>query len=332
MKKIKIFTEIGEGIGFGHFSRCSAIALKLYKIFQVELFVFQKGESEYNLNLSSKIKTTVIDWKESISKIIQAKDVVIIDSYLAQTEHFDHIASITKKSLVFDDYYRLKYNCRLILNPNVSAEIEKYPYKSKKELIAGSAYIIVRDAFQNLSHKELAKEVKEVTITVGGSDYRNLIPIFVALLTEEYPSIYFHVLTGNSHLKHKMEREYSRNNFKYYGLLNQYEMAAIFMKSDVAISNSGQTLGELVMTQTPFVAFCVDKDQQPIRDFYLKQNIIDSKIEWDDVSFKERILNSFERLLNLEKRQRFIDKSRNILDGNGVNRICEKIKELENGI
>ena len=332
MKKIKIFTEIGEGIGFGHFSRCSAIALKLYKIFQVELFVFQKGESEYNLKLSSKIKTTVIDWKEMISELVQARDTVIIDSYLAQSRHFDQIASITKRSIVFDDYYRLEYNCRLILNPNVSADIEKYPYKSPKDLIAGSAYIIVRDAFQNPSHKELAKEVKEVTITVGGSDYRNLLPIFVKLLAQNYPKINFHVLTGNSKVKQKMEREYSRNNFKYYGLLNQYEMAAIFMQSDIAITNSGQTLGELVMTQTPFVTLSVDKDQHPIRAFYLEQKIINNKIDWNDVDFEEKILKSLDELLNIEKRQQFMDKCRNVIDGNGVNRICERIKELANGI
>lgn len=332
MKNIKIFTELGEGIGFGHFSRCSPIALVLSKRCQVDIFVYQKGESEYNVNLSPKIKTTLIDWKESITEIVQARDTVIIDSYLAQAKHFDQIASITKRTIVFDDYYRLEYNCRLILNPNASADIEKYPYKSQKDLIVGSRYIILRDAFQNLSHKELAKEVKEVTITVGGSDYRNLLPIFVKLLAQNYPKINFHVLTGNSKVKQKMEREYSRNNFKYYGLLNHYEMAAIFMQSDIALTNSGQTLGELVMTQTPFVAFCVDKDQHPIRDFYLKQNIIDYKIEWDDVNFEEKILNSFEGLLNLKKRQQFVDKSRNILDGNGVNRICEKIKKLANGI
>lgn len=332
MKNIKIFTELGEGIGFGHFSRCSAIALKLYKIFQVEIFVYQKGDSEYNLNLSPKIQTTIKDWKESISEIVKPRDTVIIDSYLAQQEHFDQIASITKNSLIFDDYYRLEYNCRLILNPNVSADIEKYSYKSKNDLITGSDYIIVRDAFQNLVHRELNKTIKEVSITVGGSDYRKLLPKFVKLFAEKYPAINFNVLTGKSQLKQKMEQEYSRNNFKYYGLLNQDEIARVFMKSDLAISASGQTLGELVMTQTPFVAFCVDKDQHPIRDFYVKQNIIDYKIEWDDVNFEEKILNSFEGLLNLEKRQQFIDKSRNILDGNGVNRICKKIKELANGI
>jgi spore coat polysaccharide biosynthesis predicted glycosyltransferase SpsG len=332
MKRILILTELGEGIGFGHFSRCSPIALILSKTCQVEIFVYQKGESEYNLNLSPKIKTTVIDWKESISEIVKAEDTVIIDSYLAQKKHFDQIASISKKSLVFDDYYRLEYNCRLILNPNVSADIDKYSYKSKNDLIAGSDYIIVRNAFQNLVLGELNETVKEVSITVGGSDYRKLLPKFVKLFAEKYPAINFHVLTGNSQLKQKMEQEYSRNNFNFYGLLNQDEMAAIFMESDLAISASGQTLGELVMTQTPFVAFCIDKDQQPIRTFYLEQKIIDNKIEWDDVNFEEKILNSFEGLLNLEKRQQFIDKSRNIIDGNGVNRICERIKELANGI
>ena len=332
MKRILILTELGEGIGFGHFSRCSPIALELSNNFQVEIFVYQKGDSEYNLNLSPKIQTTIKDWKESISEIVKPGDTVIIDSYLAQKEHFDQIASISKKSLVFDDYYRLEYNCRLILNPNVSADIEKYSYKSKNDLIAGSDYIIVRNAFQNLVHWDLNQTVKEVSISVGGSDYRNLLPKFVKLFAEKYSTINFHVLTGKSQLKQKMEQEYSRNNFKYYGLLNQDEMARVFMKSDLAISASGQTLGELVTTQTPFIAFCIDKDQQPIRAFYLKQKIINNKIEWDDVDFEEKILNSFEGLLNLKKRQQFIDKSRNILDGNGVNRICKRIKELANGI
>ncbi|MEZ4938057.1 MAG: glycosyltransferase [Crocinitomicaceae bacterium] len=329
MSEIIILTEIGEKIGFGHFSRCSSIAKKLAENFLVKIYLHVKGKSDFPLELGRGIEVIQYNWLEQELPQFQKTDFVIIDSYLAPIEVYNAIESQTALSLAIDDYYRLKYPTLFILNPNVSADERKYINPNR---MTGNQFVILREPFIKLDVNDASSQLKQICITVGGSDYRNLIPKFCEQLTPNFPNIAFHILTANQEYKKKLEEKYPQKNLTFHGFLNAEEMVEIFQNSDIAVSASGQTLGELVMTSTPFVAFCVDIDQHPIQQFYLDQKLIQEKIEWDDEYFIHKIENGIINLKDVNKRQQFIEKSRMLIDGKGVERICERIISELNGI
>ena len=121
MNRCLFLTEIGEGIGFGHVSRCLPIASKLAEIFDVEFWIYEKSTNNFKIDFSN-IKVISIDWKKNL-KEIQPSDIVIVDSYLASKDFYKSMSSITKKTLIFDDFNRLQYPCKLILNCNASANL-----------------------------------------------------------------------------------------------------------------------------------------------------------------------------------------------------------------
>ena len=327
MKRIWILTETGDNIGFGHISRCSSIAKALTPFFKVSMLIHQIGNSEYEVNFNEKIKVQKVNWRKIPEKWIKNEDIVLVDSYLVELDFFYNLKVISKKTIVIDDYYRLKYPCAMIINPNVSAKLEKYSYSQDSNLIGGKDYVILRSEFRNLHIKKPNNKVKKIVITVGGSDYRNLLPLIIENVCTKYPEIDFHILTGEEHYQKKLENNYPYKKLNFYGFLNAKEMVKIFLDSDIAISAAGQTLGELLITSTPFVTFSVDIDQKPIQNFYLNQNIIFDKIEWDDLNFEKKIIKSLNILFKINERQKFIEKSRNIIDDKGIERITKAIKK-----
>src|SRR5687768_6944479 len=82
--KLLILTEAGEGIGFGHYSRCSAI--KSYfegENVPTDIFLNVKGEQ------TSEYKAIVGDWMPNINAINTANySHVLLDSYLSPLSIF----------------------------------------------------------------------------------------------------------------------------------------------------------------------------------------------------------------------------------------------------
>lgn len=331
MNRVLFLTEIGEGIGFGHLSRCSPIAKELSKDYKVEFFLYEIGNNSFDAKFSDSILVKKINWISFDSKYFNPNDFVIVDSYMAKQDFFDELKLTTSNILVFDDYCRLNYKTKFILNPNVSGDISKYDI-SESKIFSGRKYVILREEFRNLKKREPKFRVKNIVISVGGSDYRGLLPILIKDVCSQFSNIYFHIITGSDSYKNKLEKEFEKSNLLFYGFLDSQEIVEVFIISDMAISACGQTLSELIMTSTPFVTFILDTDQIPIQEFYLDNNIIEKNICWDDKGFCEIINQEITRLMSVNKRKEFLEKSYVLFDGKGVDRICSIIKNAINEI
>ena len=326
MSNILILTEIGEKIGFGHFSRCSSIAQELGKEYKVLVLLNQKGNSDYQIR-SSNYKVKFFDWLNEDISFLKKDDFVIIDSYLAEQKHFNSLKKEGIKTLVLDDYYRLSYPTDYIINPNVSADSSMY-YSTSAKIFCGAEYVILREEFRGISNVKQKENINEIVITVGGSDYRNLLPRFINKVIPLFPKFQFNILAASEDYKTYLDSLNKNRNTEIFGFLHAEEIKNLFVKSDIAVSASGQTLGELVITSTPFVAFAVDDDQYPTQQFYLAQNIISEKILWSDSDFIEKIEIGIRNLLNKNEREIQIKKARKFIDGKGVERIVSNIKKV----
>src|SRR5690554_6452447 len=104
--KVKILTEGGKNIGYGHITKCIALydeiqnrknEVELIIQGDLENIVLLKGKNFRNENWIS------IDY---LNRILTDEDYVIVDSYKAQTEHYEKISTKSKKALYIDDIRR----------------------------------------------------------------------------------------------------------------------------------------------------------------------------------------------------------------------------------
>ena len=306
MSKVLIFTEGGEDIGFGHITRCLSLC-QAFESAGVKAQMVVKGK-RLPVELFDNADFRIMDWIERADEFAGSPDIVIIDSYLASLEvylKFSRRKNI--KLAVIDDYKRLNYPPSIIINPSLyGGKIDYGP--SDATVLAGREYIILRREFWDVEEKIINKNVKNILVTLGGTNESRRI----------YPAI------------EGLNREYGLN-ISYVnpaeGILPAVRIKALMAGADIAISGGGQTIYELARAGLPAIAVCFAQNQLANLNAAGKEGIVDFVGWYDqrDLSFK--LKEALGRLFSYELRREMSRKGRECVDGRGAKNIVKRLLE-----
>jgi len=240
--KALILTEAGKRIGFGHLSRCIGLYQGL-KEKKIDTEIIVNADSSVNYLLKG-INHKRINWlknREPIFKKLKGIDIVIIDSYLADLDFYKKVSEIVKIPVYIDDYKRLDYPKGIVISPSIYGDKLNYPKKDGIKYLLGKDYIILRKEFWKVPKKKINKNIKNVLITFGGMNHKNLAKKVA------------------KHLKNKF-------NFNTYIVepnknLSAKDMLKLMLKADLCISGGGQTTYELARIGVPTIGICFAKNQ-----------------------------------------------------------------------
>jgi UDP-2,4-diacetamido-2,4,6-trideoxy-beta-L-altropyranose hydrolase len=323
--RVLIFTEAGSQIGFGHISRCSSLYDELdERGIEVEFII---NSDTVQLEMIKDKKFKIYNWlsKEFLSNYINQSDYCIVDSYLANEEVYQVISSRAQKTLFIDDNGRIKYPEGLVVNPSLSTKAVKYPTNDTNCYLLGHKYIILRRPFTGVKREGINQHVKEVLITLGGSDIHNLTPSILKQIALNNSEITFNVVIGNGFKNIEEIKSFSSKNIIFYENATAEEMKALMLKSDFAITAAGQTIYELLATQTPFIPIKVIQNQH-YNILALKElNLIDRALEYSDTSLSEKLIYEFENLVKFSTRRGLVERYKEVIDGLGSRRIIEML-------
>jgi spore coat polysaccharide biosynthesis predicted glycosyltransferase SpsG len=287
MTNLLMLTEAGEGIGYGHYSRCSAIQqAAIEKGLGCKMLLYTKGD------FAPDIDGDIADWINNRELVRRHNhyDIALIDSYLAGGDYYGYLKSVFNRVVVIDDYNRIKYSADLIINPNVYfADID---YSNQKcTAIGGSDFVILRKPFRDYhtGEADINDSINNILITLGGSDFRNLLPELANTLNDWF-SGQITVIDPEGRFESR------RSNISVVGRQDEYSMRKLFLDSDLVISGCGQSLHELAATGKPVVGICLDSDQKYNRDFYYKRGFLTKKIDWNSEKFDELIKSAVQEL------------------------------------
>jgi UDP-2,4-diacetamido-2,4,6-trideoxy-beta-L-altropyranose hydrolase len=285
-----ILTEAGNQIGLGHYKRCCSIQHAiLSNTISCEMIVYFKGE--LNLDLKSDL---IFDWKIEKDLLIEKATkikTVLIDSYLAITSFYEFCVSIFEKVIVIDDYNRIDYGpVDLLLNPNPYFDSFDYDNQKAKNIKGGKDYVIISPPFQNsISKNELSKgKTNKVIVFLGGSDYKNLLPVVVSILID-LGEKNIEVIAGNTEDQLKIEKKFKRINVLRN--LSSEEMVTTFNSAKLIVSGCGQTLHELAILRKPTVGICIDIDQELNQKFYFNNGFLKRKLSYIKVGIIKKEIN-----------------------------------------
>ena len=169
-----ILTEGGKDYGFGHVARCSSIYQAFRKFCITPQFIVN-GDKSIDAILQN-IDYTIYDWQ---NMEFADDDIVIIDSYHAPLEFYQKIAKTTALAIYIDDNNRIDYPDGTVVNGTILATTKR------KDALYGSKYIPLRQDFWNTKIIDVNDEIRNVLITLGGNDLRNLTPKILNLLKNE---------------------------------------------------------------------------------------------------------------------------------------------------
>ena len=323
--KVKIFTEGGKDIGFGHISRCSSLYNEVVnRGILVDFIVYGDIEDVDFLNGINSMNEKWLD-KEYLLNNISSDDYVIVDSYKAAKETYEIISRISKKALFIDDIGRIAYPEGIIVNPSLDASHIDYSQSPNSTLLSGPEYVILRPQFCNIKRENISNEVKRVLITMGGTDIRGLTPLIIGNICRNMLDIEFDIVIGSENMD-KIKSQFSEmSNITFHNNLGSTQMMELMMSSDLAITAAGQTIYELLATQTPFIPIQVIENQKFTVSTILEKDIVRKVISWSSKSLSEGIIREIEVLKDEMYRKKFIYKNSNLIDGKGSGRIIDEL-------
>lgn len=323
--KVKIFTEGGKGIGLGHLSRCCSLYDEVYsRGLEVELIIY--GDI-INVALSNDWQIKNDNWllANYLDANIEGTDCCIVDSYLASKDLYEIISNKAKMALYIDDMARINYPSGIIVNPSLYTDSIMYPDNDGNDYLLGYEYIILRTPFMYSDKNKKNRVVKEVLVTMGGTDIRNLTPRIITNICSDYHDIKFNVVINDKFFNIANIESAILKNTKLYYNVDDKKMRDLMVRSDIAITAAGQTIYELLATGTPFIPIKVIENQSNningLRKIYPDQ----ISINYDDNDFISILRNEFKLMFDINIRTKWIDTYDNIVDGLGRKRIINRL-------
>lgn len=323
---VKIFTEGGKNIGLGHVTRCSSLYEEASnRGIDVELIIY--GDIS-NVSLLDELDYKNENWidKDYLENELTEEDYVIVDSYLAPLEIYEVIASKVKSALYIDDTDRIAYPRGTIVQPRFKINDDK---DVSERVLLGSEYIILRTPFIENNRKPMNKELSNVLIMMGGMDTKNLSGQIVNTLVKENPNIEFDVVIGPNQLN-QMRKSYYYKNVNYLSGLNAEELRNLMYKADAVITAAGQTLFELIAMKIPFIPIQVADNQ--INNILAVKKYLTSKIiiNSESVNYLQDLKKQFNDIKKETFRKRLIQSMEHLIDGKGRKRIIDCLLNKEN--
>lgn len=322
--KVFIITEGSKEIGFGHITRC----MSLYQAFEEKnifpqfivnvdesLNQFLEGKRYNRLNWTGKTK--------ELFKLIENADIAIVDSYLADYNIYKKISELVKIPVYIDDNKRIDYPRGTVVNGSIYARFLDYPQKDSVKYLLGPDFIMLRQEFWNASKKNTSDDLKDILITFGGDDSRNITPKVLNLLNNRYPELNKIIIVGSAFQNVEEIEKLKTNKTELIYNPGSKEMKENMLKSDIAISAGGQTLYELSKIGIPIIAIAVASNQINNVNYCKQAGLIEYAGFWNDKKLLDTIFKSFEALKDINLRLEMSNVGKNTVKGNGPIKIVE---------
>jgi UDP-2,4-diacetamido-2,4,6-trideoxy-beta-L-altropyranose hydrolase len=314
-KRLLILTEAGEGIGFGHYTRCNAI-----REYSISVGIATDMLLAVNGNENQFPGSNLVNWREQDVNV-EPYSHILIDSYLATNDRIARLAASGKRLIAIDDYRRIDRGVDLVINPNLYGHKMKYAVP----FAGGPRYVILRKAFREETRKvKIAGKVTNILVTLGGSDIHSLLPKLVMESKAVFNEAFLHVVAASERYKNELFDQWGPDkNVELYGFVGEQEMKALMLNSDLAISSCGQTLHELAWLGLPAEAVCVGEDQVKNMKEYVRRGFLGEEMYWDQPALNVTLRRSLEDLSAPELRLRRSENGRSIFNGDGLRNIAE---------
>lgn len=311
MLKAAFFTEAGTKRGMGHLIRCYCI-YETFKQNNIKSSFFLDSDMNYNYKFND-IK--YFKWNEL--NFENNYDIVFIDSYEAPKKLYDSLSKKVKLLISIDDYGRLKYPKGIIIN--FAPDSDKLFFQNKKNTssyLLGLDYIPIRKEFLQTK----VQKQQQIFIMLGGNDIANLSEEILSSLNNL--NILKIVVTNS---QQKIKKLSSFNNIKILYKPNDNELIKAMASSSLAISTASMTLYELSYLNIPSIIVAINYNQKIGAFQSIKYNLAVKLLDIEQNNWKEELYNYIEQ-------NKFRDKINTtpVIDGKGVKRIFDKIKEVFN--
>jgi UDP-2,4-diacetamido-2,4,6-trideoxy-beta-L-altropyranose hydrolase len=324
INKILFLTVATQSSGLGHLMRSRAISEALEDRGIKTHFIV---DTEYNLDLVKPYEK--IDWVNELSKIVPTLKeylTIIVDTNNISEDILSEIQNHVKTLVFIDDYYRWIHNNRMIIDWTVTARKKGIHNKrDSSEYLLGPKYTALRREFWENRKRCINENIDNVLITFGGSDIRNLTPLMMRIIKENFPGLTLNVIVGRGFSNNQEIEAEANDRTNLIFNPDAESIKKIMMTCDIAIASGGQTLYELACVGLPTIAITMIDNQVDDTMGFHETGFLFNAGWWNDKLLKKNIITLFNSLLDDTTRKNMSIIGQKNIDGKGTIRIAKSI-------
>ena len=339
-------TDASISIGTGHVMRCLTLADELRQKGADINFICREGPGNlisYIGNRGYKVHQLPGDidiekdrklTNKILSKYETKPDGLIIDHYDIDISYESSLRDHVKKIMVIDDLANREHDCDLLLDQNYSKNEDRYNGLVPGNCIQllGPEYAILRPQFQKARGNLRKRDggVNRILVFMGGADSKNITSkaLRAIHMLDRY-DIVVDVVIGNLNPYHdeiKILTSKIPNTSCHH---NVEDMANLMSSADLCIGAGGTTTWERCCVGLPTITIILAENQKNISESLDKEGAL-INLGWYHNVTEKNIKEAVEGLIdNPNKMASMSGKSRNLVDGEGVNRVCDAMVSMD---
>jgi UDP-2,4-diacetamido-2,4,6-trideoxy-beta-L-altropyranose hydrolase len=326
-------------MGSGHVMRCLALAQEWKDAGGKAMCIMGVRAPEVELRLTAGgvevlyIQTCIGSRQDAKETALIARQGgagwIVTDGYQFGSDYQQAIKDEGLHLLSIDDYgHAQKYFADLVVNQNICATENLYlgrePYT---RLLLGTRFVLLRNEFRSRKEKtrKTTEAARKILVTMGGADQANVsLQVLQALQKVDVPDVETKIILGPSNpLLKTLEATVARCFPKgSVGVLkNVSNMEEPMGWADLAVSGGGTTCWELAFMGVPNVILILAENQRPIAEKLDSMGIAINLGSYDHVSPSHLSQTINRLLLSTETRKRLVSNGKDLIDGEGVERV-----------
>jgi len=262
-----VFLTVGGAqIGLGHVKRCLALAKVLASEGADIAFVLSPDPDVARIVEQAGFRVVQRPWESGPSAACAivselGADVVIVDAYLARTEHFQALRPLAAHLVAIDDTAEERLPVDLVVNVGAGTETLPYRVPDGTTLLLGSCYALLDLAYAKRPARIYRTRVERVLVTLGGSVHPEAMRAVVAAVDAVFEGARLNVVVGPFGSAATIDSAVrpGRNRVATYGHVP--DLGPLMLDADLAVTGAGVTLYELAATATPAVMVMTEPNQ-----------------------------------------------------------------------
>jgi spore coat polysaccharide biosynthesis predicted glycosyltransferase SpsG len=331
MKNVAFCTEASEKIGFGHFMECLSIATKLSNNGIKISFLINENKSAIrflnNLGLFYHVYTDFFE----IGSFLKKNNFLTCITNLRSipVDLMKKIKQEGIKSIVIDELGNKPIIADVLINGAAVEDWHKYFYLEKKQkTYFGARYMILGESFLKYRNKEKGI-TGTVLVSMGGVD-RSGTTLKLIKVLKSFNGVKKKIVIGPG-----FYREDELNIIKikldesFELLYDIKDLSNLIYESDIIFSAGGNTLHEAACVGTPAVVLWEDQHEKEQAEWFAKKGAA-INLGSGIIAKEEGVIGATDKLLKDHIRwKKMSDKGKELIDGRGLERIVNIIKQLQ---
>lgn len=329
MKKVIFRVDSSTEIGYGHVSRCLALASGLRRRgWAIEFLCRALPGHAGGLIAGARFPLTLVSEAVELKRLraaLAGGAALAVDSNSIRAPYHRAVRDRAGLIIAVDDNGLGRFDCDILVNHNIYASPRMYDGKTPEgtSFLLGPSYALLRPQFTPRARRAAAHgRVRRVLVMMGGTDPHNvLLKTLEALALVGQPGLRTEVVLGAGN-PHEASLRRFPNARVHRGVS---DMAALMRGCDLAVAGAGVSALELAFVGVPAALVIVAPDQRrnarAMARFGAAVNL-----GWHERLSPRRMAREFGDLVMSPARRRALARrAAKLVDGRGVDRICDEI-------